>query len=81
MVGFLVYYYSQLEDSHEDGNFIRWSSYGPEFVVSYSFLDRAGNAETNHDTYAFCPPLRDRVYRSRGDAELARFRLIEDCII
>lgn len=34
MAGFFVYYYSQLEDSHEDGNFIRWSSYGPEVGIS-----------------------------------------------
>jgi hypothetical protein len=37
MVGFFVYTYSQLEDSHEDGNFIRWSSYGPEIGINYSF--------------------------------------------
>jgi hypothetical protein len=37
MLGFFVYTYSQLEDSHEDGNFIRWSSYGPEIGISYSF--------------------------------------------
>ncbi len=36
MAGFFVYYYSQLEDSHEDGNFIRWSSYGPEIGISCS---------------------------------------------
>jgi hypothetical protein len=35
MIGFFVYTYSQLEDSHEDGNFIRWSSYGPELGISY----------------------------------------------
>lgn len=37
MAGFFFYYYSQLEDSHEDGNFIRWSSYGPEVGINYSF--------------------------------------------
>jgi hypothetical protein len=37
MVGFFFYYYSQLEDSHEDGNFIRWSSYGPEIGINWSF--------------------------------------------
>jgi hypothetical protein len=37
MVGFYVYTFSQLEDSREDGNFIRWSSYGPELGISYSF--------------------------------------------
>jgi hypothetical protein len=37
MVGFFVYTYSQLEDSHEDGNFIRWSSYGREIGINYSF--------------------------------------------
>lgn len=37
MIGVFIYYYSQLEDSHEDGNFIRWSSYGPEVGISYSF--------------------------------------------
>ncbi len=28
---------SKLEDSHEDGNFLRWSSYGPEYGVVWSF--------------------------------------------
>ena len=37
MAGMFVYYYSQLEDSHEDGNFIRWSSFGPEVDIGYSF--------------------------------------------
>ncbi len=37
MIGFFVYTYSQLEDSREDGNFIRWSSYGPEVGINYSF--------------------------------------------
>jgi len=37
MAGMFVYYYSQLEDSHEDGNFIRWSSFGPEIDIGYSF--------------------------------------------
>ena len=37
MLGFFVYTYSQLEDSHEDGNFIRWSSYGPEAGINWSF--------------------------------------------
>jgi len=36
MVGFFVYTYSQLEDSREDGNFIRWSSYGPEIGINCS---------------------------------------------
>jgi hypothetical protein len=36
MAGFFFYYYSQLEDSHEDGNFIRWSSYGPEVGINCS---------------------------------------------
>jgi len=36
MVGFFVYTYSQLEDSHEDGNFIRWSSFGPELGINCS---------------------------------------------
>jgi hypothetical protein len=36
MLGFYVFTYSQLEDSHEDGNFIRWSSYGPEIGISCS---------------------------------------------
>lgn len=37
MAGMFVYYYSQLEDSHEDGNFIRWSSFGPEVGIGYGF--------------------------------------------
>jgi len=37
MLGFFVYTYSQLEDSREDGNFIRRSSYGPEVGINYSF--------------------------------------------
>lgn len=37
MFGFFYYYYRQFEDSHEDGNFIRWSSYGPQVGLSYSF--------------------------------------------
>lgn len=37
MAGFFIYTYSQLEDSHEDGNFIRWCSYGPEIGINYSF--------------------------------------------
>jgi hypothetical protein len=36
MLGFYIYTYSQLEDSHEDGNFIRWSSYGPEIGINWS---------------------------------------------
>ena len=36
MAGFFFYYNSQLEDSHEDGNFIRWSSYGPEVGINCS---------------------------------------------
>lgn len=38
MAGFFVYRYSQLEDSHEDGNFMRWSALGPEFGLSWGFL-------------------------------------------
>jgi hypothetical protein len=37
MVGFALYYYSQLEDSSEDGNFIRWFTYGPEYGVKFTF--------------------------------------------
>jgi hypothetical protein len=37
MIGYYVYTYSQLEDSREDGNFIRWSSYGPEIGVNFGF--------------------------------------------
>lgn len=37
MLGMFVYHYSQLEDSHEDGNFIRWFSYGPEYGMTVSF--------------------------------------------
>jgi hypothetical protein len=37
MIGFFFYYYRQFEDSHEDGNFLRWSAYGPEVGISYSF--------------------------------------------
>jgi len=37
MLGFFVYYYRQDENSSEDGNFIRWSSFGPEYGVSISF--------------------------------------------
>ena len=37
MLGFFFYRYSQLEDSHEDGNFIRWSSLGPEYGITLSF--------------------------------------------
>jgi len=37
MLGFALYYYSQLEDSHEDGNFIRWFAYGPEYGVKCEF--------------------------------------------
>ena len=36
MLGFCIYTYSQLEDSHEDGNFIRRSSYGPEIGINLS---------------------------------------------
>lgn len=36
MAGFYLYTYGQLEDSHEDGNFIRWSSYGPEVGINCS---------------------------------------------
>ncbi len=37
MAGVFVYYYRQDEDSSEDGNFIRWSSYGPEAGLGVSF--------------------------------------------
>ncbi len=37
MIGFALYYYSQLERSTEDGNFIRWLTYGPEFGVTASY--------------------------------------------
>lgn len=37
MIGMFIYYYSQLEDSHEDGNFLRWSSWGPELGINCSF--------------------------------------------
>jgi hypothetical protein len=37
IVGVFIYYCSQLKDSHEDGNFVRWRSYGPEAGISYSF--------------------------------------------
>jgi hypothetical protein len=32
-----LHYYSQLEDSHEDGTFLRWFSYGPEDGLVCSF--------------------------------------------
>jgi hypothetical protein len=35
--GLLAYYYSQLGDPHEHGNFVRWSSYGPEYGLIWSF--------------------------------------------
>jgi hypothetical protein len=37
MLGIFFYHYSQLEDSHEDGNFIRWFSLGPEYGITLSF--------------------------------------------
>jgi len=37
MFGFFMYHYSQLEDSHEDGNFMRWFSFGPEYGITLSF--------------------------------------------
>jgi hypothetical protein len=37
MVGIFFYHYSQLEDSHEDGNFLRWFSLGPEYGITLSF--------------------------------------------
>jgi len=37
MAGIFAYYYRQDESSSEDGNCIRWSSYGPEAGVSVSF--------------------------------------------
>ncbi len=36
-VGIGYFYYRQNETSHEDGNFIRLSTFGPEVGVSYSF--------------------------------------------
>jgi len=30
MAGTFIYYYSQLADSHEDRNLLRWPSYGSE---------------------------------------------------
>jgi hypothetical protein len=37
MVGFFYYYYRQFETSSEDGNFLRWSTLGPEVGIDYSF--------------------------------------------
>jgi hypothetical protein len=37
MLGIAWYYYSQLEDSREDGNFIRLSAVGPEVGIQASF--------------------------------------------
>jgi hypothetical protein len=37
MAGAFIYYYRQLEDSHEDGNFVRWSSWGPEYGLAWTF--------------------------------------------
>lgn len=37
MAGFFYYYYSQLERSREDGNFMRWSAYGPELGLNVTF--------------------------------------------
>lgn len=37
MLGIFFYHYSQLEDSHEDGNFLRWFSLGPEYGITVSF--------------------------------------------
>ena len=37
MLGIFFYHYSQLEDSHEDGNFLRWFSLGPEYGITLSF--------------------------------------------
>jgi len=37
MLGIFFYHYSQLEDSTEDGNFIRWFSLGPEYGITLSF--------------------------------------------
>jgi hypothetical protein len=37
ILGIFFYHYSQLEDSHEDGNFIRWFSLGPEYGITVSF--------------------------------------------
>jgi len=37
MAGAFIYYCSQLEDSYEDGNFLRWSNYGPKYGVEWSF--------------------------------------------
>jgi hypothetical protein len=36
-VGLEYFYYRQNEQSHEDGNFLRLSTCGPEFGISYSF--------------------------------------------
>ena len=37
MAGSFVYYYSQLEDSHEDGNFLQWGMAGVEYGVVWVF--------------------------------------------
>jgi hypothetical protein len=37
MIGFFIYTYSQLENSHEDGNFIRLSFYGLKLASSIAF--------------------------------------------
>jgi hypothetical protein len=37
MAGFFYYYYRQFETSSEDGNFLRWSAFGPEIGVDVSF--------------------------------------------
>jgi len=36
-VGIDYFFFRQFETSHEDGNFIRLSTFGPEFGLSYSF--------------------------------------------
>ncbi|GEM_PF-757556 len=37
MAGFFVYRYSQLEDSPQDGNYLRWIAYGPEIGMMVNF--------------------------------------------
>jgi hypothetical protein len=37
VAGSFAYTHSQLEDSHEDGNFICWHRSGPEIGIDYSF--------------------------------------------
>jgi hypothetical protein len=37
MLGMALYYYSQVERSTEDCNFIRWFTYGPEYGIVATF--------------------------------------------